>query len=307
MGKPDEIGVVTLLLARKGLQAARRFAREIIGWPSSIAVVDAGGAVIAVHRMDGAAQATFDIAIEKAWTAAAFRAPTLILGRMTDPRTAMASFEDLPLGQHGMGLAGRHKGRLSTIMGGIPIRDRDMNIIGGIGTSGTPSARDDNTISQAAWSAMYDEEAGTETGDSGPAPGEQMHFSLALRIADRAVREAEKRKLKASVTVTDSNGWPFVIHRTDGAPPATAELSRDKAWTAAAFQCPSPEINRFGRKSLPAGGINTSNWNDRVTSIAGGLPLRRGRILIGAIGVSSNSPELDVKVARAANGGMRWK
>lgn len=298
MGDREEINSVTLVLARKGLGAGERFAGDIIGWPSSIAVVDAGGAVIAAHRMDGAAQATFDIAIEKAWTAAVFRAPTLLLGRMTDPRTAMASFEDVPLGQHGMGLAGRHKGRLSTIMGGIPVRDWDMNIIGGVGTSGTPSARDDNTISQAVWSAMYDEEP-PGSGAPGDAPRERMSFLLAMRIAERVIERADKLRIKLSVTVADESGWPFIMHRMDSAPFATAELSRDKAWTAAAFQCPSATIGKFGRKGSPGGGMSTANWNERITDIPGGYPVKVERKIIGAVGVAGVSPEQDAKIARA--------
>ncbi len=52
MANGNEIDVVTLYLARKGLQAAEHVADDLIGWPCSIVVVDKAGAVIAGHRMD---------------------------------------------------------------------------------------------------------------------------------------------------------------------------------------------------------------------------------------------------------------
>lgn len=69
---------LNLELALKILEAAERWAKEIAGYPCSIAVLDKSGTPIAVHRMDGAGMATTDIAIEKAWTAIAFKMPTLM-------------------------------------------------------------------------------------------------------------------------------------------------------------------------------------------------------------------------------------
>jgi uncharacterized protein GlcG (DUF336 family) len=290
MADAGEIDAVTLYLARKGLQAAERMAGEMIGWPCSIAVVDKAGAVIALHRMRGAPPATLDIAIEKAWTAATFLAPTLMLGRMTDPRTAMASLEMLPLGHHGMGLQFKHKGRLTTIMGGIPIRDRDMKVIGGIGTSGTPSAKDDNTVSQECWSAMYNE-------DDRP-PVSQLEDSV--EIVEAAISKAEEMGLAVSVSLSDPEGWPVVLYRMDGALFPTAELARDKAWTAAAFRMPSSDIGRFGAKEHPGLGIPTSGWNERVCPVCGGLPIIAGEELMGAVGVSGGTTAQDARVAKSA-------
>jgi len=148
---------ITLGMAQKMLEAAVRYSVEIVGFPCSIAVVDASGAVIAVHRADGAPPGTTDIAIEKAWSALAMGMPTLMLGRFIDPRVAAT----LPLGAHAIGIANRHRGRLCAIHGGIPIREvgtgLGLNVIGGIGASGCPSAEDDNTVSQAGFSALYDD------------------------------------------------------------------------------------------------------------------------------------------------------
>jgi uncharacterized protein GlcG (DUF336 family) len=291
MSNGNEIDVVTLYLSRKGLQAAEHVAGDLIGWSCSIVVVDKAGAVLAGHRMDGAPPATFDIAVEKAWTSATFLAPTLMLGRMTDPRTALAPLDQLPLGHHGMGLQFKHKGRLTTIMGGIPIRDKDMTVIGGVGTSGTPSALDDNTVSQRCWSAMYDAED----------PPLESRLDRQVKIVEAAMRKAEEMGLPVSVCLSDAEGWPKILYRMDGALYPTAELSRDKAWTAAAFRMPSSDISRFGVKTMPGLGIPTASWNERVCPIPGGLPIFDGDgELVGSVGVSGGTPAQDVRIAKAA-------
>lgn len=293
MGSTDanEIDVVTLDLCRSGLAEAERLAGDLIGWPCSIVVVDRAGAVIAGHRMDGAPPATFDIAVEKAWTAATFLAPTLLLGRMTEPRTAFMPPEQLPLGHHGMGLQFKHKGRLTTIMGGIPIRDRNMVVIGGVGTSGTPSTQDDNSVSQRCWSAMYDEDE----------PAARSGLEGLVEAADIAMGRATELGLEVSVCVSDPEGWPKVIYRMDGAVYPTAELARDKAWTAAAFRVPSSEAAAYGDRSLGDLGIPRSGWNERFCPVPGGVPVlgEEGRVML-SIGVSGGTPSQDARIARAA-------
>ncbi len=146
---------LTLELAIKAIKAAERWARDVAGFPCSIAVVDRGGSLIAVHRMDGAAPATVEIAIEKAWSAAIFRIPTILMSRWLDPRNVGEI-----IGVHAFGMIGRLKGRLCVIPGGIPIRDDEGEVIGAIGCSGVPSSFgeiSDTTVSQAGIAALYDE------------------------------------------------------------------------------------------------------------------------------------------------------
>ena len=145
---------LTLEMAEKMLMASERWARDVAGVPCSTAVVDKAGALIAVHRMDGAAMATTEIAIEKAWSAVAFKLPTLMMSRWLDPRNVGEL-----LGDHALGMVGRGKGHLCFIPGGIPITGDDGEIIGGIGNSGIPTAVgdiSDTSVSQAGISALYD-------------------------------------------------------------------------------------------------------------------------------------------------------
>ncbi len=145
---------ITLEMAEKMLEAAERWA-ELSGFPSSIAVVDKAGAVIAIHRMDGAGPMTTDISINKAFTAVYSGAPTLMLARAIDPRMMGKT-----LGSGGLGLLTQAKLRLMFIPGGNPLRDEEMGVIGGIGCSGIPDGVgeiSDTTAVQAGYAALYDE------------------------------------------------------------------------------------------------------------------------------------------------------
>jgi uncharacterized protein GlcG (DUF336 family) len=191
-----------------------------------------------------------------------------------------------------MGLQFKHKGRLTTIMGGIPIRDKDMKVIGGVGTSGTPSALDDNTVSQRCWSAMYDAED----------PPLESRLDRYVKLVEAAMAKAEEMGLAVSVCLCDAEGWPKVFYRMDGALFPTAELARDKAWTAAAFRMPSSDISGYGVRSLPGLGIPTGGWNERVCPVPGGLPMfDADGELIGSVGVAGGTTAQDVRIAKTAS------
>jgi uncharacterized protein GlcG (DUF336 family) len=125
---------ITLETAKKVLEASKRWARDIAGQPCSVAILDKAGAVIAVHRMDGAAMFTTDIAIEKAWTAIAFRHSISGLSKALDPTVGVQS------GYHGLALLAKDKGRFTLIAGGLPISGDNSEIIGAIGCSGVDDA-----------------------------------------------------------------------------------------------------------------------------------------------------------------------
>lgn len=301
MGKEHEIDTVVLNDGLCGLKAARRFAGEILGFPSSIAVVDQGGFVIAAHSMDGGLPFTMEVAIDKAWTAAILGGPTQMLGRMTDPRQALMPLDQLPLGQHGWGLYTRYRGRICPIMGGIPIRDKNMKVIGAVGTSGCPSAEEDNRVSQACWSAMYEEKpnyASFEEGNRDEKDVEYLTFPWAMWLTKRAFEEAKKQNLNISIAVARDSGLFLVIHRMDDTPMGTVEIARDKAWTAATFGIPTTEVSRYGVGKDAGTSINRSGDNERLTTIPGGLPLLKDGKIFGAIGISGGTPQQDLQIAR---------
>jgi uncharacterized protein GlcG (DUF336 family) len=127
-----------------------------------------------------------------------------------------------------------------------------------------------------------------------------MNLDLAKKLIKAAIKQAEEMDRLCSVAIVDDNGFLIAIHRMDKAPIPTVDIARDKAWTAATFRMPSSDIVKFGDSSTPGFGFNTQNWNDRLTTIPGGLPVQNSDGVIGGIGVCGGTPDEDVAICRAA-------
>ncbi len=136
----ETVHVLTLQGAEQVINAAHAEATKR-GAGGAIAVVDSGGHVIALHRLDGTFPAASSVAIEKARTAATFRKPT-------------AAFEDaIKDGRHA--LLGVQA--MTPLRGGVPIM-HDGYVVGAIGISGAHTAQEDEelaTIGAAAVAATH--------------------------------------------------------------------------------------------------------------------------------------------------------
>ncbi len=123
--------------ARKVIAAAKAdgAARNAPG--GVIAVVDDGGNLIALERLDGTFAAGANISIGKARTAALFRRPTRVFEELINKgRTAMTALSDF-----------------TPLQGGVPIVV-DGKIVGGVGVSGAASALQDEELALAGAAAV---------------------------------------------------------------------------------------------------------------------------------------------------------
>ncbi len=127
----------------------------------------------------------------------------------------------------------------------------------------------------------------------------RITLDIAKRMLDAGMAQAQKMGKACSIAIVDQNGWLVALHRMEGAIIPSADIARDKAWTAAVFKLPSFDISKFGDPSTPGFGLNAQNWNDRLTTIAGGLPIENGSEVIGGVGVSGGTPEEDVIICQA--------
>ena len=121
-----------------------------------------------------------------------------------------------------------------------------------------------------------------------------LNLEMAKNLLKTGVKKAEEMGKRCSIAIVDDHGWLVALHRMDGAPIPTAEIARDKAWTAATFRISTSEVPRFGDSRMPGYGFNVQNWNERLTTIPGGLPIWKDSHVIGAIGVCSQTPKEDV-------------
>src|SRR4051794_14735661 len=125
--------------ARRVIAAAERKAVEI-GQPMNIAVVDAGGNLVAHVRMDRAWMGSIDISIKKAWTARAFDIQTKELAELSQS------------GDQFFGIHASNNGRVMIFAGGVPLK-RGNEVVGAVGVSGG-LGKQDQAVAEAGAAAF---------------------------------------------------------------------------------------------------------------------------------------------------------
>lgn len=105
----------------------------------------------------------------------------------------------------------------------------------------------------------------------------------ALELAAAAREECRKHGTAVTITILDRAGRTVVVVREDGASPHSVEHSLRKAYTALTYNMTSGE---YGKRAVAnpgsAGPLHLTN----ITTSAGGMPIRAGTALVGAIGIS---------------------
>ena len=108
-------------------------------WNVVIAVVDAGGHLLYLQRMDGAQYGSIEVAIQKARTSSAFRRPTKVFeDAIAGGRTAILSLD-----------------QALALEGGLPITVKG-EVLGAIGVSGVTSQQD-GQIAKAGTDALAEQ------------------------------------------------------------------------------------------------------------------------------------------------------
>jgi uncharacterized protein GlcG (DUF336 family) len=102
-----------------------------------------------------------------------------------------------------------------------------------------------------------------------------------------------------NIAVVDA-GANLVAHvRMDGAWIGSIDVSINKAFTSRAFDIATKDLAENAQPHEQFFGIQGSN-HGRVMIFAGGIPLKRGDVVVGAVGVSGGSGKQDQAVAEAA-------
>jgi uncharacterized protein GlcG (DUF336 family) len=112
---------------------------DAIGQPMNVAVVDAGGHLLAFARQDGAIRASIDIAQRKAVTSILMEASTSDLMPLVQPGAELYGLEQTA-------------GGMVVFGGGVPVR-RDGEIIGAVGVS-AGAVEQDVRVAEAAAAAI---------------------------------------------------------------------------------------------------------------------------------------------------------
>jgi uncharacterized protein GlcG (DUF336 family) len=116
-------------------------------------------------------------------------------------------------------------------------------------------------------------------------------LALAQTIANAALEQCQSMGYKVAVTVVDRAGQALVMLRGDGAALHTPEGSDRKAYTARTFRAPSAN---FVKRMLDDPAAAGSKEYTRVLALPGGLPIKVGDDVVGAVGVSGSPGKDDV-------------
>ena len=125
-----------------------------------------------------------------------------------------------------------------------------------------------------------------------------LTLEVATKIAAAAQAEAKKRGATVVIVVVDDGGHLLLLERLDDTEVASVEVGIGKARTAAIFRRPSKVFEdqvrdgRVAALALPG-----------VTPLQGGIPIEFEGKVIGAIGVSGNTPQEDEDIARVGAAG----
>src|ERR1700751_1213966 len=120
----------------------------------------------------------------------------------------------------------------------------------------------------------------------------------AKKIIAAAEKKAEEIGQPMNIAVVDGGGNLTAHVRMDGAWIGSIDISINKAYTSRAFDISTKDLAQHSQSGGQFFGIHVSN-HGRVMIFAGGIPLKRGGKVVGAIGVSGGSGEQDHSVAEA--------
>lgn len=220
-----------------------------------IAVVDDGGNLIAVHRIDGTFSAGANISIGKARTAAMFRKPTKAFEDIIkNGRTAMVALPDF-----------------TPLQGGVPIVV-DGQVVGAVGVSGAANQQQDEDIAIAGANSL---------GGTAAAAAKALPIATEVNYFDR--ERVAAAFAKGEPLFTGSAAVSCAVNPSRRDSPGQAEVHRDEA---------DVMYIQDGSATLITGGAvvdpkETASGEIRGTAIDGGeaQTLAKGDVIIIPRGV----------------------
>ena len=195
-GQTAEKKTLTLQGAEQVIAAAKNEATKLHAPGGVIAVVDDGGNLMALARLDGTFSAGANISIGKAKTAVMFKKPTRFFEELINSngkgRTVMTALENF-----------------TPLIGGIPIIV-DNQIVGGVGVSGAATADQDEQLAIAG-SKAFDS---TTSAGSDPTPA----------VSYWAKSKVDEAFAKGAILFDGSDGRNYMVHASRREKPGQAEI-----------------------------------------------------------------------------------
>lgn len=124
-------------------------------------------------------------------------------------------------------------------------------------------------------------------------------LAAAQQLLDAAQAKATELGVPVVIAVVDESGMLKAFRRMDGVvSPAPVDIAPMKAYTAAAFRIPTDRLAESNLIDPPR--LASLPNVPHITLLAGGYPIMDGDVVVGGIGVSGGTAEMDMQIAEAA-------
>lgn len=127
-----------------------------------------------------------------------------------------------------------------------------------------------------------------------PSYGNNISLEQAKKVANAAVKEAKRMKLKVAIAIVDTGGHLVYFEKADDTQTASTEVSIAKARSASTFRRATKVF-----ENAVANGRTAVLGLPGAVPIEGGVPIMENKKIIGAIGISGASSEEDGVIAAA--------
>jgi uncharacterized protein GlcG (DUF336 family) len=128
-------------------------------------------------------------------------------------------------------------------------------------------------------------------------------LGITLEAARKVIRAGEEKAREIgqpmNIAVVDAGANLVAFERMEGAWIGSIDIAINKAFTSRAFDIETKALGENSQSGDQFFGIHVSN-HGRVMVFAGGVPLKRGDQVVGAVGISGGSGKQDQTVAEAA-------
>jgi uncharacterized protein GlcG (DUF336 family) len=131
--------------------------------------------------------------------------------------------------------------------------------------------------------------AGAQTSDK-----KVLNLDGARKVAAAAEAEAKKNNWNVAIAIVDDGGNLIYLQRMDGTQTGSIQIAIDKAKTAQAFKRPTKVF-----EDAVLGGRTVILGISSAVPLEGGLPIKVGEEIVGAIGVSGVTAQQDGQIAKA--------
>src|SRR5213078_416059 len=121
-----------------------------------------------------------------------------------------------------------------------------------------------------------------------------LSLEAATKVAAAASAAAKAHGVGVVIAIVDDGGHLILLHRLDDAQVASVNVGIGKARTAAIYRRPSREFE----EQIKAGRVAALALADS-TPLQGGIPIKVDGKVVGAIGVSGDTPQVDEAIAIA--------